>query len=171
MDTAIFGPVTQLGHLTDDIEATARAWTKATGIGPWTRMSDVNMAANVNGEDVEIKIDVALCYQGDVQIELIKPLCDTPSPYSEYKKAGFWGLHHVQYVTDDMEASLAKAEAAGLELACRIEQGGGIYCYLRGHGIWFELMQPSEGLMGLFQFIKSSCETWDGKELIREFGI
>jgi len=171
MNSAIFGPVTQLGHLTDDIEATAKAWSQAAGIGPWTRMSGVSMQANVMGASAEIKIDVAFCYQGDVQIELIKPLCDTPSPYSEYKNAGIWGLHHLQYMTDDMEASLAKAKEAGLDLACRIEQGGGIYCYLRGHGIWFELMQPSEGLTGLFQMIKSSCETWDGEELIREFGL
>jgi len=167
----LFGDITQLGHLTDDIEATAKAWTDTTGIGPWTRMSNVTMAAKMNGEDVEINIDVALAYKGDVQIELIKPLCDTPSPYSANKKAGIWGLHHIQFTTDDMDASLEVAKAPGLEPVCLIEAGGGKYAYLKGPGVWFELMEANEGLQGLFAFIKAASVDWDGSDLIRDFGL
>jgi len=167
----VFGPITQIGYLTDNIEAAAQAWTATSGIGPWTRMSGIKMAATMDGSPTEIIIDVALAYKGDVQIELIKPLSHTPSPYSDYQAAGLWGLHHLQFSTDDMAASLKHAEAAGLELACTIDQGGGIYNYLRGPGVWFELMEASEPLKGLFAMIKSAREDWDGTELIRDFGV
>jgi len=167
----LFGPITQLGYVIDNIEATARAWTDTSGIGPWTRMSGVKMSALMDGSPTEITIDVALAYKGDLQIELIKPLCDTHSPYYENKRAGLWGLHHLQFSTDDMDASLKLAKAAGLELVCTIDQGGGVYNYLRGPSIWFEIMQSSEALNSLFAMIKNASQDWDGKELIREFGL
>ena len=171
MTYPLTGPITQIGYLTDDIEATAKAWSAATGVGPWTRMRSVTLASTMDGKPTEFQIDVALSYRGDQQIELIKPLCDNPSPYLANKTAGLWGVHHLQFTTDDMDAALAQAKRAGLELACRIDSGGGIYTYLRGPGIWFELMQSSPGLDGLFGFIKSTTVDWDGNDLIRDFGL
>jgi hypothetical protein len=167
----IFGPISQLGYVTDDIEATARMWTATSGIGPWTRMRGVTMTAIMEGKPTDISIDVALAYKGDVQIELIKPLCDSPSPYQENKRAGLWGLHHVQFQTKNMAESIELAKSAGLEVSCKIDQGGGIYNYLRGPGVWFEIMEAGEGLVGLFEMIKSASDGWDGQELIRDFGL
>lgn len=66
------GPITQFGFVTDDLEKTATVWTKL-GVAPFTKMSGVKMPATMDGETVEIVIDVALAYQGDVQIELSSP--------------------------------------------------------------------------------------------------
>ncbi len=162
----LFGPITQLGYLTDDIEATARAWTDMLGIGPWTLMQSVTMHATMNGEDSDIEIDVALAYKDDVQIELIKPLNDAPSPYQEFVKAGIWGLHHVQFETDDMEASIEDARNAGLEPVCKINQGGGVFTYLKGPGVWFELIQTGPELLGFYEMIKSRSKGWDHKNLL-----
>lgn len=170
MTSHLFGPITQLGYLTDDIEATARLWTDTSGIGPWTRMRSVTLEATMDGQPSEIMIDVALAYKGDMQIELIKPLNEAPSPYLDNMRAGLWGLHHVQFTTEDMDAALAQARQAGLDVACTIDQGGGIYTYLRGHGVWFELMQAGEGLLGFFEMIKGARDGWDGEELIRDMG-
>ena len=75
------GPITQLGYLTDNLEKTATLWAQVIGVGPFTRMAGVMMPATMDGETVEIKIELALAYQDGVQIELIQPLCDSPSPY------------------------------------------------------------------------------------------
>ena len=53
----LFGPITQIGYLTDDIETTAAFWTQTSGIGPWTRMSGVSMATTMDGEPSTINID------------------------------------------------------------------------------------------------------------------
>lgn len=171
MPQSLFGPISQLGYVTDDIETTAKFWTDTSGIGPWTRMPGVTLSALMDGEPTDIEIDVALAYKGDVQIELIKSLNDAPSPYLANKRAGLWGLHHIQFTTDDMAGSLETAKTAGLDVACTIEQGGGIYHYLRGPSTWFELMQPTEGLLALFKMIKDASIDWDGKDYIRDFGL
>lgn len=167
----LFGPISQLGYLTDDIERSARGWTATSGIGPWTLMRGVVMPTQIAGGAVEIEIDVAMTYKDDVQIELIKPLNDVVSPYRDHMKAGLWGLHHVQFTTSDIEAAVAKGEAAGLNHYCRIDQGGGKYSYMHGPGIWFELIESSPALDGLFAMIKSAAKGWDGKDLIIEMEI
>ncbi len=162
MTTNDFGPITQLGYLTDDLEKTASAWTKM-GVGPFTKMSGVMMPATMNGETVEIKIDLALAYQGDVQIELIQPLCDSNSPYRENQQTGIWGAHHTQFTVDDLDAAIAECEAAGMEMACEITSGGWRYIYMRGAAGWIELTAPNPGLTMFYDIIKKSCMEWDGE--------
>lgn len=159
-----FGPITQIGYLTNDIETTARAWTQTSGIGPWTIMRGVTLEAIMDGAPSAIDIDVALAYKGDQQIELIKPRSTAPSPYLENQSAGLWGLHHLQFETSDMDAAIALARTHELDAACTIDQGGGRYTYLRGPGIWFELIEASEGLRAFFQSIKDASIDWDGHD-------
>lgn len=167
----LFGKISQIGYVVDDLEAAARAWSETSAIGPWTRMSGVVMQAVMDGKPSQIEIDVALTYKGDVQMELIKPLTLAPSPYTANQKANLWGLHHVQFTTDDMDAALSRAKAAGLELACEINQGGGVYNYLRGPGIWFELIQPEAPLLAFFDHIKASSQNWDGEALFTDLNL
>ncbi|MEP3890594.1 MAG: VOC family protein [Hellea sp.] len=158
----MFGPITQLGYLTDDLDAAAAAWVRL-GVGPFTKMAGVSMPAVMDGEAVDIKIDLALAYQGDVQIELIQPLCDSPSPYRENKLAGLWGSHHTQFTVDDLDAAIKLCEAAGMEMACEITSAGARYIYMRGAAGWIELAMPNPGLEMFFGMIKKSSEDWDGK--------
>ena len=164
-----FGPITQLGYVTDDLEKTAMAWTKL-GVGPFTKMSGVKMPATMDGETVEIVIDVALAYQGDVQIELIQPLCESASPYFENKQAGIWGAHHTQFTVEDLDAAIAQCEAAGMEMACEITSGGGRYIYMRGAAGWIELTAPNSGLDMLYAMIRKSCTQWDRKTVWNVLG-
>ena len=164
----MFGSITQLGYLTDDLNATAAAWVKL-GVGPFTKMAGVKMPATMNGETVEIEIDLALAYHGDVQIELIQPLCDSPSPYLENKRAEIWGAHHTQFTVDDLDAAIAKCEAAGMDMACEITSGGGRYIYMRGEAGWIELVAANPGLQPFFDAIKASCKNWDGTTVWNSF--
>ncbi len=163
------GPITQLGYLTNDLEKTATAWT-TIGVGPFTKMAGVNMPATMDGETVEIKIDLALAYLGDIQVELIQPLCDSPSPYLANKRAEIWGAHHTQFTVEDLEAAIAKCEAAGMEMACEITSGGGRYIYMRGDAGWIELTAPNPGLAMFFDMIKKSCAEWDGEAVWNVMG-
>jgi hypothetical protein len=164
-----FGPITQLGYLTDNLDKTVEAWTKL-GVGPFTKMAGVNMPATMDGETVEIKIDLALAYQGDVQIEIIQPLCESPSPYLENKRAGLWGAHHTQFTVEDLDEAIATCEAAGMEMACEITSGGGRYIYMRGDAGWIELTLSNPGLQMFFDMIKKSCEDWDGETVWNVMG-
>jgi len=164
------GPITQLGYLTNDLDQTAELWAKTIGVGPFTKMTGVKMPAIMDGETVEIKIDVALAYQGDVQIELIQPICDSPSPYVENMRAGIWGAHHTQFTVEDLDAAILKCEAAGMEMACEITSGGGRYIYMRGEAGWIELTAPNPGLTVFYDMIKKSCVDWDGRTVWNVMG-
>lgn len=163
------GPITQLGYLTDDLDKTAAAWT-AVGVGPFTKMSGVKMPATMNGETVEIKIDLGLAYQGDVQIELIQPLCDSPSPYLKNKRAGIWGAHHTQFMTEDLDAAIAECETVGMTMTCEITSGGWRYIYMKGAAGWIELTAPNPSLAMFYDIIKKSCADWDGKTVWNAMG-
>ena len=63
------------------------------------------------------------------------------------------------------------AKSAGLELACTISKGGGVYNYLRSHCVKFEMIQASEELEMFFGMIESPCDDWDGKELMRDIAL
>jgi len=164
-----FGPITQLGYLTDDLDKAASVWTKL-GVGPFTKLADVKMPATMNGETVEIKIDLGLAYQGDIQIELIQPLCESPSPYLENQRAGIWGAHHTQFTVKDLDEAIANCEATGMEMACEINSGGGRYIYMQGDTGWIELTTLNAGLQTFFDMIKKSCTEWDGKTVWNVMG-
>ena len=167
MKHPLLGEVKQIAYLTDDIEATAATWMKMAGVAPWTLLKDVNLPAVYEGHEIEIKMDVALAYHGDIQIELIHPTCDTRSPYSDMKEAKLWGLHHLQFACEDMDNTLQAGKENGLDPICMMNaSAGGRYAYLRGPGVWFELMESNGSLDAFFQHIKSSCQSWDGKTLI-----
>lgn len=165
-----FGPVTQLGYLTDDLEKSAKLWAGVMGVGPFTKMAGVTMPATMDGETVDIKIDLALAYQGDIQIELIQPLCDSASPYQAHKRAGLWGSHHTQFTIDDLDAAIAKCEGLGMEMACEITPAGSRYIYIRSDAGWIELTTPNPGLAMMFDMIKKSCVDWDGKTVWNSLG-
>ena len=165
-----FGPITQLGYLTDDIEAAATLWANVLAVGPWTRMSGVKMTTTMDGKSAEILIDVALSYRNGIQIELIQPLCDSLSPYKFYKENKVWGSHHTQFTVDDLDEAIANAEAGGMETACVIEASGAKYIYMRGAVGWIELVTPQPGLEMLFGMIRKSCEDWDGKTVFHTLG-
>jgi len=164
-----FGPITQLGYLTDNIDNTAKMWTDI-GIGPWTRMNSVTMPATVDGQAAEIKIDLALSYMGDIQMELIKPLCDSPSPYKRNKKIGLWGLHHTQFTVDDIDVAISKCEVSGMMLGCEINSGGSRYIYMRGDAGWIELTTLNPGLQMMFDMIRTSVAEWDGVSVFHQLG-
>jgi len=70
-----------------------------------------------------------------------------------------------------MDEAIKLGLASGLEVVCEIEQGGGRYVYLHGPGGWFELIEAGEGLKGFFGMMKTACENWDGKELLRPLSL
>ena len=59
------------------------------------------------------RIAVAITYSGDLQVELIQPLDDHPSPYRDFRAAHGSGLHHVAHFTDDYDAALAAYRGPG----------------------------------------------------------
>lgn len=82
-----------------------------------------------NSEGVEIvpeeRVRVAFFGTGTGRIELLEPT-DSESPVARFLERRGEGVHHVCLAVEDLDAALARAEAAGLRaLEPRIRRGAG----------------------------------------------
>jgi methylmalonyl-CoA/ethylmalonyl-CoA epimerase len=68
-------------------------------------------------------IEVALIPIGDSRIELITPL-NAESKVNKFLQDRGEAVHHVAYATDDVEASLERAGAAGAQLLDEVARPG-----------------------------------------------
>jgi methylmalonyl-CoA epimerase len=95
-------------------------------------------------------VDAALLDVGDGHIELLQPLGPDTAVGKFLAKRGS-GLHHVAYRVEDVEATLSKLAAAGLQLIDEHPRTG-----IRGSqvaflhpastgGVLTEIVQPAEG--------------------------
>lgn len=70
------------------------------------------------------RMEAASFHVGEIEIELMQPLADD-SPVARFLASRGEGLHHVSYKVDSVAASLAAAEAAGIETVDRAPRPGG----------------------------------------------
>lgn len=98
-----FGPIHHIGIIVSDLEAAADKY-RAMGFTPGEieRVESQNIAA------------IAM-RAGDSWIELVTPL-DHDSPLGRFLDSRGEGMHHVAYLVDDIDATLASLAEAGVEL-------------------------------------------------------
>lgn len=97
------GPIHHIGIIVSDLEAAADKY-RAMGFipGEIERVESQNIAA------------IAM-RAGDSWIELVTPL-DHDSPLGRFLDSRGEGMHHVAYLVDDIDATLASLAEAGVEL-------------------------------------------------------
>ncbi len=172
-DPCGFGAVRQVGYLCTDMHARIRAWQEQLGVGPWTLIRNVTLHCEYRGEPSRPVIDVGLAYRGDLQIELIQPRNDAPSPYREPLQRGITGVHHIAHLCDDIDADVERALASGMRMVCDIRQpAGDRYVYLDsaalGDGVLIELLDNNAMQQAMVRDGIAAAREWDGKPEIVE---
>ena len=164
--------VAQLGFVVDDIMAAMDHWVRALDVGPFFYLPNPPVNdLRYRGEPTPARMAVALSYSGAMQVELIQPLDDGPSPYRDYRGAHGSGLHHVARFTSDFGAALADAEARGRR---RIFEGRGMtetqrFCYFESDtddGPMSELVEVP-GYQAFFDHVRAAATDWDGEDPVR----
>lgn len=151
-----FGPVKQFGYIVEDLGAAVASWRDSLGIGPWTVIKNVPLHCEIDGRKSMPMINLALAYQGDVQIELIQQIDDKHSPYRCFIERGHYGLHHMAYLCDDIDGDIQRATEQGLALACDIKMpDGSRYAYFQradfGEQLFFEFLQATPAMKAMFK--------------------
>jgi len=113
----VLGPATQLGFVVRDLDAAVHHWINVLGVGPFLYL-DKGTGRPPNpsfyrGEEVRVEIRLAFGFIGDVQLELIAPANDAPSPYRDFLAARREGLQHLGYWVHDYPDAVRRVEAAG----------------------------------------------------------
>src|SRR5580658_8412398 len=166
------GPIAQLGYVVDDIEGAMAHWIEALDVGPFFYLPSPPLNDLVyRGEPTSARIGVAITYSGDLQVELIQPLDDHPSPYRDFRSAYGSGLHHVAHFTTEYDAAMAAYRARG---RTPYYQGRGLSADQRfsyfdspSHGGTVNEVVETSGFGGFFEFMRAQSATWDGTEPIR----
>lgn len=171
---ATLGPVRQVAWLTEDLEATTEQWRRLAGIGPWTVYRNVVLNGTYKGAPVQVMMDVALSYQGELQIEIIRPHGTGPSPYHDDAGRVRVGMHHVAWLVDDVAAARKEAVKGGLETLLEAEAGGGAtrVAYLQAPddpAMLLELIEATPATLDGFTAGVAAARAWDGVSAGPEF--
>lgn len=173
--TKLFGPIRQVGYVVSDLEASMRYWTEKLGVGPFFHFDRAPiMDLRYHGEPCGAHISAALAQSGTLQIELLQPRDDLPSPYLDFLKAGREGVQHVAFWTETFEADLERAIGAGwtpILTGYTVEPEGRIAYFSDAEaphpGLMVELSSLSPGKKAAFDRVAAAAVGWDGRDPIR----
>jgi methylmalonyl-CoA/ethylmalonyl-CoA epimerase len=158
--------IDQIGFLVHDLDAAVHRWTAHSRVGPWTIYRNIVLDGHFRGMPTRVKMDVALGYQCDMQIELITVTNDAPSPYRASDGTRLSGLHHLARIVDDLEAAVADAQACGLKVEFTASNSSTSVAYLRAleePGTLFEFIE-GEGMRAMWEAGVAQARAWDGRE-------
>lgn len=165
-----FGEVRQIAYLTNNIEASMQAWVSRSGVGPFTWYQHLKMPVVHRGEAAVVDMDVGIAYRGNMQIELIQQTNDAPSPYRDFFIQNKMGLHHLAYLSLDIESDCQKVTEAGLDIITIINAPVGRYAYFQDPAMpenYFELLEITPDLNAYWEHCIAEAKNWDGKKPIR----
>ena len=112
----------QIGFLVYDVEKAMQKWVDLFNVGPWTvaELNDRNCRGCIeNGEPSTepFRFICACAMIGDIQIELIQPICGV-SIYEEYMEKHGESMHHMkEFIQDDkIEGTVQEFAGKGLKV-------------------------------------------------------
>lgn len=142
--------ITQIGILTDDIQRSKSIWEKFLSLPPQpvTESEDYDKTGAVyRGGPLHGRIRQVCFAFGNIELELIQPIGDTPSYWLECLTDKGYGIHHISFAVKNMEECIHEGELLGLTLTQKGEFPGGRYAYLDGLDsmhIVMELLEKDE---------------------------
>jgi catechol 2,3-dioxygenase-like lactoylglutathione lyase family enzyme len=169
------GEIRQVAYIVPDIEAAMAYWSGVLGVGPWFYNPRVPIRNyHYRGEHFEPHNSVALANAGGLQIELLQTRNDVPSMYRDFLRAGHQGVQHVAYWTENFDADLARAQAAGFSVCMGGEVGeNGRFVYFEDRsalpGTTIELSEVAGPKGRMFTLIREASVDWDGRDPVRPF--
>ena len=101
---AIFGTARQIAYIVPDIDAAMQTWHTEHGVGPFLVARNQLPLSNAfyRGEKAQpARVNIAFAYVGEMQLELIELIGDTPSLYKEAIDRNITGVHHYAVCVDD----------------------------------------------------------------------
>jgi len=146
--------IAQVAIVVPDLDQAVENYWRLFGIGDWhfyTYGKPLVAKMTYRGQPAEYKMRVALGYLGSMRIELIE-MVEGETVYADFVAEHGYGVHHLGVLVEDMEAAIAEARAAGIEMimdgAGFGRDGDGHYAYLDTEdriGVTIELIERPRG--------------------------
>ncbi|MFT4054146.1 MAG: VOC family protein [Novosphingobium sp.] len=169
-------PVRQIAYFVPDVVAAAKAHMAAFGSGPYYVAEHIPLTSSLHrGRPAELDHTSAYGQWGEVMVEFVQQNNDGPSVFRDLFPDGAQGMHHVALIVDDLQAAIARFEAAGHETALYAEVAPGVGfamvdCVAElGHFV--ELYEPTPQLLAVYDLMRTSARDFDGSDPIRSFTV
>lgn len=175
--STLFGDIRQCGYVVEDLEEALKYWIEQRGVGPWFRLPVQFGTFKYKGKEIRPEIKVALANWGPMQIELIQPLDDVPSPYRNFLQKKGSGLHHTSAWAEDFDGDVKRLAELGHhpDLIGQIANGGVRFVFYDSAATDGTTVEISDrgGLPAtkeMLDMIHQASVNWDGKNPIRTLG-
>ncbi len=164
-------PVQIAYHVADPARA-AVEFARSFGWGPFHLFERIPLARCLHrGRPTRWDHTSAYGQAGALMVELISQPDDAPSVLRDVYARDAVGIHHVAHFVDDLDATLAAARTAGVEIALEATTTTGTefaMLDLRGTlGHMVELYEPDGGLAKFYRYVEKSAQGWDGADPLR----
>lgn len=164
----------QMCWLVPDLQAAIDSWAGNAGVGPFFWFDGVDFVdGSYRGSPTPFpKVQAAIAYAGDVQIELVCQVNDDPGVFRDVFPRDKFGLHHMALYCRDYEAERDAYIEAGAQLAFEGKLDGIRTCWVDTSptlGFMVELLEPSAGRDAGFAAMHAAAQSWDGSDLVVTF--
>lgn len=106
----------QIGILVKNISEAIIYYTKLLNIGPWYRSNTVMNESVYCGKPFKPDLDIALAFNGGVEIELIQDNGNEENVYSDMLSKFGGGIHHIGFLVSNYDRKLEEMKATGVEV-------------------------------------------------------
>lgn len=178
MSRPFLEPVSQLGFVVPDLDAAVAHWA-SLGVGPFFLLEHITFErCQFRGKPVTLDMSVAVGQWGEVQVELVRQHCQTPSIYTTFDGSKRGGLQHMGVMTDSVVESVAQLTARGVTPIQEGETANGIrFAYVDtderpgAHpGGMIELIERGPAIDSFFSLVRKTAINWDGRNPLRRLG-
>lgn len=97
-----FKEIVQVGIIVRDMEQTKQAMLEVFGLEPDAGGDSLYKGCFYrSGETIDAPVRSAFYNFFNVQLEFLEPLGEQDTVWSDYRKMGMYGLHHIRFDVDD----------------------------------------------------------------------
>lgn len=168
----LFGPITQLAFMTNDIHASIAYYTQQMGIGPWFLNERSRLTGRYRGAPCAFELSVAMADAGGVQLELMQTHDEVPTMYLDWaRRIRERELQqHVCVWPDDYDMKIELALRAGYVNVQDGETVNGRFIYLAHANSPDHVVEITEQTPKRRAFnagVANAARLWDGRDPVR----
>jgi catechol 2,3-dioxygenase-like lactoylglutathione lyase family enzyme len=143
-------PIDHLGVVVRDIDQGIKYYSSTFGLGPFDTIEGSRTGATIRGKRGDYRIKQAFARMGQNLLELGQVLEGRPIQ-QEFLETNGEGLHHLGFLTDDLDAEVARYESRGFRVIQSYDspEGGVRFAFLDTNkvgGLVFELVWLPESM-------------------------
>ena len=173
----IMAPARQIAYVVDDIDAAMQHWHDLHGVGPFLVARNENPMSNAfyrGNKAPSSRVNIAFAYVGDMQLELIELIGDTPGLYKEALDRQQYGVHHYAVCVDDFAAAYNWALDNGFDAVVDVGVDGlARMSYVENPelGLILEVIEWNPLTRPYFDSLERRVRAADSTQLVHEFSL